>query len=107
MTKMEIRTNVKTTVAEQFTEFFTNAVQIDDFTYVIPMGTAEDNGRPLFAKVEISCPNWYATAKTEPFDIDAKVEAYNAELTERAEKAAEKARKAAEKEAKRKEKEGE
>lgn len=107
MTKMEIRTNVKTTVAEQFTEFFANAIQIDDFTYVIPMGTAEDNGRPLFAKVEISCPNWYNTAKTEAFDIDAKVEAYNAELAERAEKAAEKARKAAEKEAKRKEKEGE
>ena len=105
MTKMEIRTNIKTAIAEQFTEFFANAIQIDDFTYAIPMGTAEDNGRPLFAKVEISCPNWYATAKTEPFD--AKVAAFNTELAERAEKAAEKARKAAEKEAKRKEKEKE
>lgn len=100
MTKMEIRTNVKTAVAEQFTEFFGNAIQIDDFTYAIPMGTAEDNGHPLFAKVEISCPNWYNTQRTEAFDVDAKVAAFNAELTERAEKAAEK-------EAKRKEKEGE
>lgn len=100
MTKMEIRTNVKTAVAEQFTEFFGNAIQIDDFTYAIPMGTAEDNGHPLFAKVEISCPNWYNTAKTEAFNLEAKVDAYNAELAERAEKAAEK-------EAKRKEKEGE
>lgn len=100
MTKMEIRTNVKTAVAEQFTEFFGNAIQIDDFTYAIPMGTAEDNGHPLFAKVEISCPNWYNTQRTEAFDVDAKVAAFNAELAERAEKAAEK-------EAKRKEKEGE
>lgn len=100
MTKMEIRTNVKTAVAEQFTEFFGNAIQIDDFTYAIPMGTAEDNGHPLFAKVEISCPNWYNTQRTEAFDVDAKVAAFNAELAERAEKAAEK-------EAKRNEKEGE
>ena len=100
MTKMEIRTNVKTAVAEQFTEFFGNAIQIDDFTYAIPMGTAEDNGHPLFAKVEISCPNWYNTQRTEAFDVDAKVAAFNAELAERAEKAAEK-------EVKRKEKEGE
>ena len=107
MTKMEIRTNVKNTIAKQFTEFFGNAIQIDDFTYAIPMGTAEDNGHPLFAKVEISCPNWYNTQRTEAFDIDAKVAAFNAELAERAEKTVEKARKAAEKEAKRKEKEGE
>lgn len=107
MTKMEIRTNIKNTIAEQFIEFFGNAIQIDDFTYAIPMGTAEDNGHPLFAKVEISCPNWYNTAKTEAFDVDAKVAAFNAELAERAEKAAEKGRKAAAKEAKHKEKEGE
>ena len=106
MTKMEIRTNIKNTVAEWITDSIGNAIQIDDYTYAIPMDKA-DNGNTIFAKIEISCPNWYATAKTEAFDLDTKVAAYNAELAERAEKAAEKARKAAEKEAKRKEKEGE
>ena len=108
MTKMEIRTAVKNIIAEQFIEIFANAIQIDDYTYAIPVnGVQSDNGRQLYAKVDISCPNWYATAKTEPFDIDNKVATYNAELAERAEKAAEKARKAAEKEAKRKEEKGE
>ena len=97
MTKMEIRTNVKTVVAEQFTEFFANAIQIDDFTYAIPMGTAEDNGRPLFAKVEISCPNWYNTQRTEAFNLDEKVNAYETKLSEQAEKAAEKLKKQREK----------
>ena len=106
MTKMEIRTNVKDTAAQWITESIGNAIQIDDYTYVVPMDKA-DNGNTIYAKVAISCPNWYNTAKTEAFDVDAKVAAFNAELAERAEKAAEKARKAAEKEAKRKEKEGE
>ena len=107
MTKMEIRNTVKETVAAQFTAAFENAVQIDDFTYAIPMGVAEDNGAPLYAKVEISCPNWYATVKTEAFDLDKKVTEYNAELVERAAKAEAKAKAAAEKEAKRKAKEEE
>jgi len=106
MTKMEIRTNVKDTAAQWITESIGNAIQIDDYTYVVPMDKA-DNGNTIYAKIEISCPNWYATAKTEAFNLETKVAAYNAELAERAEKAAEKARKAAEKEAKRKEKEGE
>lgn len=106
MTKMEIRTNIKDTVAQWVTESIGNAIQIDDYTYAVPMDKA-DNGNTIYAKIEISCPNWYNTAKTEAFSLEAKVEAYNTELTERAEKAAEKARKAAEKEAKRKEKEGE
>lgn len=106
MTKMEIRTNIKDTVAQWITESIGNTVQIDDYTYAVPMDKA-DNGNTIYAKIEISCPNWYNTAKTEAFSLEAKVEAYNTELTERAEKAAEKARKAAEKEAKRKEKEGE
>ena len=97
MTKMEIRTNVKNAIAEQFTEFFGNAIQIDDFTYAIPMGTAEDNGRPLFAKVEISCPNWYNTQRTEAFNLNEKVKAYEAKLSEQAEKAAEKLRQQREK----------
>lgn len=106
MTKMEIRTNIKDTVAQWITESIGNAIQIDDYTYAVPMDKA-DNGNTIYAKIEISCPNWYNTAKTEAFSLEAKVEAYNTELTERAEKAAEKARKATEKEAKRKEKEGE
>lgn len=106
MTKMEIRTNIKDTVAQWITESIGNAIQIDDYTYAVPMDKA-DNGNTIYAKIEISCPNWYNTAKTEAFSLEAKVEAYNTELTERAEKAAEKVRKAAEKEAKRKEKEGE
>ena len=106
MTKMEIRTAIKDTAAQWITESIGNAIQIDDYTYAVPMDKA-DNGNTIYAKIEISCPNWYATAKTEAFNLEAKVEAYNAELAERAEKAAEKARKAAEKEVKRKEKEGE
>lgn len=102
MTKMEIRTNIKDTVAQWITESIGNAIQIDDYTYAVPMDKA-DNGNTIYAKIEISCPNWYNTAKTEAFSLEAKVEAYNTELTERAEKV----RKAAEKEAKRKEKEGE
>lgn len=99
MTKTEIRTTIKDTIAEQFTQFFPEAVQIDDYTYAIPAGTAPDNGHPIYAKVEISTPNWYRTVKTEPFNLDEKVASYNAELEERARKAAEKAREAAEKEA--------
>ena len=106
MTKMEIRTAIKDTAAQWITESIGNAIQIDDYTYVVPMDKA-DNGNTIYAKIEISCPNWYNTAKTEAFNLETKVAAFNAELTERAEKAAEKARKAAEKEAKRKEKEGE
>lgn len=103
--KMEIRNHVKETVAARFVEAFPEAVQIDDFSYALPMGTAEDNGAPLFAKFDLSCPNWYATVKTEAFDLDTKVAAYNAELAERAAKAEAKAKAAAEKEAKRQAKE--
>ena len=106
MTKMELRTSIKDIAAQWITESIGNAIQIDDYTYAVPMDKAE-NGNTIYAKIEISCPNWYATAKTEAFNLETKVAAYNAELAERAEKAAEKARKAAEKEAKRKEKEGE
>lgn len=102
MTKMEIRNHVKETVAAQFVAAFPQAVQIDDFTYVLPAGVADDNGAPLFAKFDLSCPNWYATVKTEAFDLDAKVAAYNAELADRAAKAEAKAKVAAEKEAQRK-----
>ena len=102
MTKMEIRNTVKDTIATQFVAAFPTAVQIDDYTYAVPMGTAEDNGAPLFAKFDISCPNWYATVKTEAFDLDTKVAAYNTELAERAAKAEAKAKAAAEKEAQRK-----
>lgn len=101
MTKTEIRTAVKDAVAEQFIQAFANAVQIDDYTYAIPMGTAPDSGQPIYAKVEISAPNWYRTVKTEPFNLDEKVASYNAELAERARKATEKAKEAIEKEAKR------
>lgn len=99
MNKAEIRTQVKDTVVSQFTEFFPTAVQIDDYTYAIPMGNAEDNGHPIFAKVEVSVPNWYPTKNTPAFDLDAKVEAYREALANRARLAAEKASKKKEKEA--------
>lgn len=104
--KMEIRTNAKDIIASQFVNEHPEAVQIGDYTYAIPMGIAPDaTNHPLCVKVEISCPNWYKTAKTEAFNLDEKVAAYNAELAERAAKAEEKAKVAAEKEAKRQESE--
>lgn len=101
MTKTEIRTAIKDAIAEQFTQTFADAVQIDDYTYAIPAGTAPDNGHPIYAKIEISVSNWYNTVKTEAFNLDKKVASYNAELAERARKATEKAKEAIEKEAKR------
>lgn len=98
-TKVEIRTEVKDTIAQQIVAAIPTAVQIDDYIYAVPMGTAEDNGNPLYAKIEISAPNWYATKKTDAFDVNVKVAAYNHELCERVRKAQEKAQKAVEKEA--------
>ena len=96
MTKMEIRTNVKDTAAQWITESIGNAIQIDDYTYVVPMDKAE-NGNTIYAKIEISCPNWYNTQRTEAFNLNEKVKAYEAKLSEQAEKAAEKLRKQREK----------
>ena len=96
-TKVEIRTEVKDAITKQIVAAIPTAVQIDDYTYAIPMGNAEDNGNPIYAKVEISCPNWYDCKNTKAFNLEDKVAAYKEELAERARKAQEKAAKKAEK----------
>ena len=107
MTKTEIRTTVKNAIIAKLAETFETAVLIDDYTYAIPMGIAADNGAPLYAKIDVSCPNWYVTKANGAFDLQAKIDAYHAELNERAAKAEAKAKAAAEKEAKRQAKEAE
>lgn len=90
MTKNEIRTNIKDTMVERLLPVLEDATKIDDYTYAVPMGTAEDNGHPLYAKIEIKCVNWYDTKNCRAFNLEDKVAAYTAVLEERARKAAEK-----------------
>ena len=89
--KVEIRTEVKESAVAMLMPAMPNAVKIDDYTYAIPMGTAEDNGNQLYAKIEVSAPNWYSTKNTPAFNLQDKVALYEAELEERARKAVEKA----------------
>lgn len=84
--KVEIRTQVKDTVATDFVKAFPTAVQIDDYIYAIPMGVAEDNGAPLYAKVEIRCSNWYDTKNTKAFNLDDATALYEEKVEERAAK---------------------
>ena len=103
-TKMGIRNNIKDAFVAQFTAAFENAVQIDDYTYVIQMGTVPETGMPLYAKIDVSCPNWYATVKTKPFNLEAKVAEYRVTLEARAREAVKKAEESAAKDSKRKSK---
>lgn len=91
--KIDIRTEVKENVVAQVLAAIPTAVKIDDYTYAVPMGVAEDNGNPIYAKIEVSAPNWYDTKNTPAFNLQNKVAAYEAELAERERKAAEKAAK--------------
>ena len=97
MTKAEIRAQVKDTVIEQIVNAIEGLVKIDDYTYAIRVGTAEDNGAPLYAKIEVSAPNWYATKTAQAFDIDVATEKYEAKIAERDRKEVERAAKKAEK----------
>ena len=88
--KVEIRTEAKNGIATQFVGFFPEAVKINDYAYAIHVGTAEDNGNPLYVKIDISAPNWYDCKNTPAFNLQEKVALYEAELAERARKAEEK-----------------
>lgn len=88
--KIDIRTEVKENVVAQVLAAIPTAVKIDDYTYAVPMGVAEDNGNPLYGKIEIKCVNWYDTKSTPAFNLQNKVAAYEAELADRERRAAEK-----------------
>lgn len=96
MTKAEIRAQAKDMVVTQILNAINGLTKIDDYTYAIRVGTAEDNGNPLYAKIEISAPNWYDCKNSKAFDLDTKVAAYEEVLAERSRKAAEKAKAKAE-----------
>lgn len=97
MTKAEIRANAKNRVAAEILTAIDGLTKIGDYTWGIQVGTAEDNGNPVYVKIDVSCPNWYATAKSNAFNLNEKVAEYEAKLAEDERKAAEKAAKAAEK----------
>lgn len=103
MGKMEIRNEVKMGMAERIMAAFPDATLIEDYTYAVPCPAPAESGLPImYAKLELSVPNWYDTKSSHAFNLDSQVAAYQEVLNERAEKAAEAARKVAEKEAKRK-----
>lgn len=97
MTKTEIRANAKEIIVEHVLNAIPNLTKIDDYTYAICVGTAEDNGNPVYAKIDISAPNWYSTKTSPAFDLDDAVAKYEAKCEERAQKEAEREAKRAEK----------
>lgn len=76
----------------------TNATQIDDYTYAIPV---EVEGKTRYAKLVVTCTNNKDTKTTAAFDLNAAIAEYKDKCDERAKREAEKAAAKAAKEAKR------
>lgn len=93
-----IRTTVKEHFATRFVEAFPDAIDCGGYVYAIPYGVTDD-GKTLYGKFELACPNWYATKTADAFDPETLRAKWDAKEEERATKAAEKAAKKKEKEA--------
>ena len=94
-----IRTTVKDHFAARFVEAFPDAIDCGGYVYAIPYGVTDD-GKTLYGKFELACPNWYATKTADAFDPEAVRAKWDDKEAERAEKAAEKEAKKREREAK-------
>lgn len=84
-----IRTTVKEHFATRFVEAFPDAIDCGGYVYAIPYSETED-GKTLYGKFELACPNWYATKTADAFDPETLRAKWDAKEEERAAKAAEK-----------------
>ena len=93
MTATEMNTFVKAEAVKSLN--LENAIQIDDFTWAIPVTVNGEFGEETrYAKVAITAALAKATKTNPAFDIDVAVAAYKDKKADRAAKAAEKAAKA-------------
>lgn len=84
------RLEVKEHFAARFLEAFPDAIDCGGYVYAIPYGVTED-GKALYGKFELACPNWYATKTAEAFDPGILRQKWELKEAERAEKAEQKA----------------
>lgn len=94
MKTTEVQKFVKETIVNQL-GIADAGTAIGGYKFAIPVETPEDG--TVYATVAITCTKWKGTEKTEAFDLDAAVAAYEDKVAEAAAKAAERA---AEREAK-------
>lgn len=82
-----LRTQAHSSIMEQLNNVFPEGKMVMEgkrAAYAIPTNLTTDNGQPIWATLSLTIKNPEATEKTAAFDCDAAHEAYEAAVTEKA-----------------------